>query len=155
MTVGLRCGKANTKTPRSFARLGSVFVRDSSGRSVLYFPMKEDSTRLATSFPFSKRPNGKKPPRVKPLFPPARVPPQETPTGSTGPSSSFSTLTRVLQATSAFSGTGRISGTAQRVSGGAMASSLTSWTPFPEFVRKNRASRQAATAQSPCPFGRR
>ena len=33
VAVGLRCGKANTKTPRSLARLDPVFTRDSSGRS--------------------------------------------------------------------------------------------------------------------------
>ena len=58
VVVGLRCGKVNTKTPRSFARLDPVFPRDSIGRSIL-FPLKEESTILATSSPFSKRPNGK------------------------------------------------------------------------------------------------
>ena len=64
VAVDLRCGKANTKTPRSFARLDPVFARDSSKRSV-FFSIKEESTRLATSAPFSKRHNGKEPPRVK------------------------------------------------------------------------------------------
>ena len=36
VAVGLRCGKANTKTPRSLARLDPVFPRDSSGRSILF-----------------------------------------------------------------------------------------------------------------------
>ena len=36
VAVGLRYGKVNTKTPRSFARLDPVFARDSSGRSVLF-----------------------------------------------------------------------------------------------------------------------
>ena len=90
---GLRCGKANTKTPlpdhvvavtskvwdrqyqtpRSFARLDSVFPRDSSGRSIL-LPIKEESTRLATSSPFSMRRNGKDPSRVGLLLPPTRAP---------------------------------------------------------------------------------
>ena len=34
VAVDLRCGKANTKTQRSFTRLDSVFARDGSGRSV-------------------------------------------------------------------------------------------------------------------------
>ena len=38
-----------------------MFTRDSSERSIL-FPIKEESSRLATSFPFSKRANGKEPP---------------------------------------------------------------------------------------------
>ena len=36
VAVGLRCGKANTKTPRSLVRLDPVFPRDSSGRSILF-----------------------------------------------------------------------------------------------------------------------
>ena len=47
VAVGLRCGKANTKT--SLARIDPVLTRDSSGRSIL-FPIKEESSRLATSF---------------------------------------------------------------------------------------------------------
>ena len=39
-----------------------MFARDNSGRSVL-FSIKEESTRLAISSPFSKRHNGKEPPR--------------------------------------------------------------------------------------------
>ena len=80
MAVGWRCGtadpqthfvyhevavvltfrKADTETPRTFARLDPVPARDSSERSVL-FSVKEESTRLATSSPFSKIPNGKEP----------------------------------------------------------------------------------------------
>ena len=73
VAVDFRSGKANTKIPRSFARLDAVFARDSSGRSV-FFSIKEESTRFATSSPFSKRPNGKEPPRVNQLWPPARAP---------------------------------------------------------------------------------
>ena len=97
---GLRCGKANTKTPRYFARLDPEFARDSSGHCVL-FSFKEESTRLATSSPFSKRPNGKGPPRVTQVLPLARAPLTKTPIGSTGPASSSSMLSHVLQATSA------------------------------------------------------
>ena len=68
VAVDLRFGNANTRTPRSFARLDPVFARDNSGRSVL-FSIKEESTRLATSSPFSKRHNGEEPPRVKILLP--------------------------------------------------------------------------------------
>ena len=50
VTAGLRCGKANTKTPRSLSRLDPVFPRDSTGHYIL-FPIKEESSRLATSFP--------------------------------------------------------------------------------------------------------
>ena len=58
VAAGLRYGKANTKTPRYFARLDPVFARDRSGRPV-FFSIKEESTRLATSSPFCKRSNGK------------------------------------------------------------------------------------------------
>ena len=100
VAVDLRCGEANTKTPRSFARLNPVFACDNSGRSVLFF-IKEESTRFATSSPFSKRHNGKEPPRVNPLLPLARAPLQKTPTGPTDPASSSNTLTHVFQAMSA------------------------------------------------------
>ena len=53
VTVDLRWGKANNKTPRSFAKLDPVFTHDNSGRSVL-FSIKEESKRLDTSSPFSK-----------------------------------------------------------------------------------------------------
>ena len=36
VSVGLRCGKANARTPRYFARLDPVFARDSSERSVFF-----------------------------------------------------------------------------------------------------------------------
>ena len=77
-----------------------MLARDNSERSVL-FSVKEESTRLATSSPFSKRHNGKEAPQVKTLMPLARAPLQKTSTGSTGPASSFNTLTNVFQATSA------------------------------------------------------
>ena len=99
VAVGLRCGKDNTKTPRSLARLDPVFPRDSSGRSIL-FPIKEESWRLAISFPFSNRTNGKEPPRVGPLLPPTRPPLSKTHTGATSPAQSSRTLTHVHQAAS-------------------------------------------------------
>ena len=76
-----------------------MFARDNSGRSVL-FSIKGESTRLATSSPFSKRQNGKEPPRVKTLLPLAQALLQKTPTEPTYPASSFNTLTHVFQATS-------------------------------------------------------
>ena len=151
VAVGLRCGKAN-KTPRYLARLDPVFARDNSGRSIL-FSIKEESTRLATSSPLSKRHNGKEPPRVKTLLPLARAPLQKTPTGSTDPAPSFNTLTHVFQATSV--------PVAQEedptlrdgpvVTHGLQPDQLDA---IPVNLRKNRVSRQADTAQSPCPFGR-
>ena len=80
VAVGLRCGKAKTKTPRSFARLDPVLARDNSGRFVR-FSIKEESTRLATSSPFSKRHSGKGPPRVKTVLPPARARSRRRPQG--------------------------------------------------------------------------
>ena len=90
---------ANIKTPRSFARLDPVFPRDSSGRSIL-FPIKEASSRFATSSPFSKKANGKEPPRVGPMLPPTRAPLLKTPIGATSPAPSSRTLTHVHQAAS-------------------------------------------------------
>ena len=86
--VGLRCGKANPYIPRSFTRFDPVSPRDSSGCSIL-FSIKEEPTSLTTSSLSSKRANGKEPPTLK------------TPTGSTGPTPSLSTLAHVHQATSA------------------------------------------------------
>ena len=40
----------------------------------IHFPIKQESSRLATSFPFSKRANGKEPPRVGPMLPLTRAP---------------------------------------------------------------------------------
>ena len=77
-----------------------MFARENSGRSVL-FSIKDESTRLATSSPFSKRDNGKESPWVKILLPLPRAPLQKTPTGSTDLASSLNTLTHVFQATSA------------------------------------------------------
>ena len=99
VAVDLRCGKANAKTPRSFVRLDPVFVRDNSGRSVL-FSIKEESKRLATSSPFSKRHNGRELSRVKILLPCASLAPEDA-HRVTDPASSFNTLTHVFQATSA------------------------------------------------------
>ena len=99
VAVGLRCGKANTTTPSCLARLDPVFPRDSSGRFIL-FVIKEESSRLATSFPFSKRADGKEPPRVGPMLPPTRAPLMKTPTGSASPAPSSRTLTHVHQAAS-------------------------------------------------------
>ena len=99
MAVGLRSGKAKTKTPRSFVRLDQVFPRDSSERSVP-FPTKEESTRLATSSPFSKRPNRKEPFRVGLLLPPTRAPLRKKPAGFADPAPSSRMLTHVHQAAS-------------------------------------------------------
>ena len=96
VAFGLRCGKANTKTPRSLAWIDPVFPRDISGRSIL-FRIKEESSRLSTSFPFSKRSNEKEPSRVGHMLPPTRAPLMKTPTGSAGPVPSSSTLTHVAE----------------------------------------------------------
>ena len=99
VVVGLRCGKASTKPPRYFETLDPVFPRDSSGRSIL-FPIKEVSETSATSSPFSKRSNGKKPSRVGRNLLPTRAQLMKTPTGSAGPDPSSSSLTHVHQVAS-------------------------------------------------------
>ena len=77
-----------------------MFARDISGRSLL-FSIKEVLTRLAFSFPFSKRHIGKESPRVNPVLPLTRDPLWKTVTGSTDHGLSFNTLTQVVQAASA------------------------------------------------------
>ena len=129
VAVGLRGGKANTKTPRSSARRDPVFPRDSSGRSIL-FHIKEESSRLATWFPFSKRTNRKEPSWVGPMLPPTRAPLMKTTTGSASPALSSRTNPRASGSV-ATSGAGRRTDTARRPSGDATASSLISWTLFP------------------------
>ena len=89
----------NPKTPRSLVRLDPVFPRDSSGRSILS-PIKEESSRLASLSPLSKRANGKEPYRAGLMLPPTRAPLMKTPTGSAGPAPSSRTLTHVHQAAS-------------------------------------------------------
>ena len=99
VAVDLRCGKTKTKTPRSLRGSTRCLLAITAG--AVLFSMKEESTRLATSSPFSKRHNGKESLRVRILLPLPRSPLQKTPTGSTDPASSFNTLTHVFQATSA------------------------------------------------------
>ena len=100
-------------------------------RTLYSFPIKEKSSRLATSFSFSKRTNGKEPPRVGPMLPPTRAPLMKTPTGSASPALSSRTLTHVDQASSLPVRAGTKTDTARRASGDATASSLISWTLFP------------------------
>ena len=98
--VGVRCGKANSFTPKSFGRVDPVTPGDSSGRSIL-FSIMEEPTNLATSSRSSTRANGNESPRARNLFPLTRAPPSKTPTGSTGSALSLGTSTHVDQATSA------------------------------------------------------
>ena len=72
VAVGLRCWKADIEAPRSKVKLDSAFPRNSGGRSTL-FPIKEESTRLATSSPFPSRPTGRKPSPVGTLLSPTRA----------------------------------------------------------------------------------
>ena len=150
VAVGLRCGKANNRTPTSFARLDPVFARDCSGRSVVFF-IKEESTRLATSSPFSKRPDGKDPPREKPLLPPTRTPLQTTSTASTGPASTLIRSPTCLGLCLP-SGSGRRSDTARRASGDTTSSSLISWMLFASIFGKIAPLVKAEPAHNPCSF---
>ena len=91
-------GRIAQQPPRGWLR-DPAFPRDSSERSII-FPIKEESSRLATSSPFSKRPSGQEPSRVGLLLPPTRAPLLKTSTGSAGPPSSSRTLTHVHRAVS-------------------------------------------------------
>ena len=68
VAVGLRCGKADTETPRSQLKLDFAFPRNNGGRSTL-FPGKEESTRLVVSPSFPTRSTGRKPSPVDHLLP--------------------------------------------------------------------------------------
>ena len=81
-------------------KLDSAFPREGGGRSTL-FPVKEEATRLATSFPFPSMSAGRKPPPVNNLVPPTRGPLLKASTGSAGPLSPSRTLTHVRSAPSA------------------------------------------------------
>ena len=85
--LGLRYGKANPYTPRSFPIFHPVSPRDSSGRSIL-FPIKKEPASSATSSLSSKRANKNEPPWARNIFSLARAPLSKTPTGSTGPAPS-------------------------------------------------------------------
>ena len=72
VAVGWRCGKAENETPRPRVWLDSSFSRKSGGSSTV-FPVKEESTRLATSSPFPSRPTGRKTSPVGTLLPHTRA----------------------------------------------------------------------------------
>ena len=119
VAVGLRCGKANTNTPIYFARLDPVFPRDSSGRSII-FPIKKESTRLATSSPFPKISNGKGPSRGEINHP---SPAYYDACRACRPCSVFTHANPRASGSVATSGGGRRIDTARRASGDATASS--------------------------------
>ena len=106
-----------------------MFPRDSSGRSIR-FPIKEESSRLTTSFPFSKRDNGKEPARVGPMLPPTRAPLLKTDRGYK-PCSVFTHANPRASGSVATSGTGRRTDIARRASGDVTDSSPISWMLFP------------------------
>ena len=107
-----------------------MFTRDSSGRSIL-FPIKEESSRLATSFPFSKRANGKEPPSGGTYVATHPSPAHEDPYRVCKPCFVFTHANPRASGSVATSGAGRRTDTARRASGDATASSLISWTLFP------------------------
>ena len=100
VAVGLRCGKANTETPKSRLKLDSMFPRNNGGRLTL-FPFTEESAKVATSSPFSTRSTGWKPYPVDPLLPPTGAPFSKASTGSADPFLSSCTPLRVRRALSA------------------------------------------------------
>ena len=110
----LRCGEADSETPRSWVQLDSAF-RNCGGRSTL-FPVREGSTRLATSPPFPSRPIGRKPSPVGTLSPPTGALLLMASIGSAGPLSPSRTLPHVRSASSVTVEQEK-SDTAQRVSG--------------------------------------
>ena len=128
VAAGLRCGKSNTKTPRSFARVDPLLRRDGGGCSII-LAIKEEPSRLATLSPLSKRPYGKEPSRVPPI--------------ATHPSPAHEDAYRVCRPCSVFmhtkslacgsvaaSGAGRRTDTARLASGDVIASSPIRWTLF-------------------------
>ena len=98
VAVGLRCGKANTKTPRYSARIDPVFAPDSSGRSVFYFPSRgfDQICYLVSLLPKAQR---KRASSRKKHY--CHLPEPRAPEDDHRPASSFSTKTHMFQATSA------------------------------------------------------
>ena len=82
------CSLRATPACCDFARLALRISQHRSARSHRYL------------VPFSKRANGKEPPRVGPMLPPSRAPLMKTPTGSASPAPSSRTLNHVHQAAS-------------------------------------------------------
>ena len=148
----MRCRKANTKTPRSFARLDPVFPRDCSGRSVI-FTIKEEPTRLVTSAPFSERPNRNEPSKVGLMLPPTRAPLMKTPTRSAVSGPSSRTLTHVYQAAYLPVEQVQEPDTVRRTSGDATASRPISWTLFPYIYGRIASLGIQEQFRAPCPFG--
>ena len=79
---------------------GSIRCFLATAAGALFFLIMEESTRLATSFPFSKRPDGNEPSRVGLLLLPTRAPLLKMSTGSAGPPSCSRALTHVYRAAS-------------------------------------------------------
>ena len=89
-----------TKPPRSRLILNSAFLYNKGGRSTL-FPVKEESTILATLSPFPTKSTGTKPFPVDPLLPPTRAAFLKPSTGSASPFYSSQTPLYVRNASSA------------------------------------------------------
>ena len=151
VAVGLRCGKANTETPRSRLKLDSAFPRNNDGCPIL-FPIEEESTRLATSSPFPTRSTGRKPSPVDPLLPPTGAPFLKSSTGSAGPLSSSRTPLHVRRAPSAPVEQEK-PGTARRASGDSTASGQINRTAYPLNSEESQLSSSRTGSEPPAPFG--
>ena len=127
VAIGLRCGKANTETPRSWLKLDLAFPRNNGGRSTL-FPIKEESTRLLPCLP--SRPGLQEGTPVDTLFPPTRAPFLKSCTGSAGPLSSSRTPLHMHSAPSAPVEQEKLD-TARRANGNPTASGHINRTAYP------------------------
>ena len=135
---------------------GSIrcFFKIAGALSFFLFSIKEESTRLATSTSFSKRPNAKEPSRVEILLQLVQALLLKTPTGSASPASSSSTLAHVHQATSA----PVVQEGYQSLRDGPVVAPLPPIRPGGRYSRKctqlSRLSSTRNNSESPVPFGR-
>ena len=144
---------ADTKTPRSRVQLCSAFPLHSSGRSTL-FPVKEESTVLAPSSPFSSRSAGRTPSPVDILLTPTRAPLLKASTGSGCPLSSSRTIPHVRSAPSATVKQEK-SDTARRASNDSTASGQINRAVIPLNAKKSHLSSSRTGSEPSAPLGLR
>ena len=148
----LRCGEADSETPRSWVQLDSAF-RNCGGRSTL-FPVREGSTRLATSPPFPSRPIGRKPSPVGTLSPPTGALLLMASIGSAGPLSPSRTLPHVRSAPLA-TVEQKKPDTARRASGNSMTSGQINRAIIPLNTEESQLSSRRTASEPTAPLGRR
>ena len=147
----MRCGKTGTETPRSRLKLDSAFPRFNGGSSTL-FPIKEESTGLATLSTSPNRSTGKKPSPVG--LTPTRAPFSKPSIGSAGPLSTSRTPTQVRRAPSAPVAQERPD-TVRRARGDSTASGQINRSVYPPRAEESHLSSSRTGSERPAPLGYR